>query len=260
MFCLHKNGNSSLRPAIHSAFDCKPKTAAWILPAAFAEGHSQVKNQPLWEFSALCVSPSRNAEIVLHPRTASPAPQNAGWAGKLGGRSHRCVLHDSLTISPSEKRSIADPPRQPLLPLIQTVAAPHFRLESLWALAKIVVGMDGLIQLPVEGRSEMLQMQHRPAGGERRLELCLLNAAIRNIHSFGWPGLGSRCAESKAELKAELDLWIACSPNSSFYIPERCWCRGMTAVSEAILYSTLSELGTLLCFSFLCLQLDFPSN
>lgn len=43
------------------------------------------------------------------------------------------------------------------------------------------------------------------AGGERRLELCLLNAAISDIHPFG-PGLGSRCAKSKAELKAELDL------------------------------------------------------
>lgn len=49
----------------------------------------------------------------------------------------------------------------------------------------------------------MLQIRQRLAGGERRLELCLLNAAISNIHPSG-SGLGSTCAKSKAELKAGL--------------------------------------------------------
>lgn len=158
------------------------------------------------------------------------------WEAGLGSsdRGHRCVLHDSLAVSPSDKRSIAAAPRQPLVSLIQTVAAPHFQLESLGVWPGLWWKWMGSSSCLLRAQSDAADRQ-RLAGGERRLELsCWMQPLGTSILLDR--GLGSRCAKSKAELKTESDLLS----KLQFLLSERCWWRGMTAVNKAALCSTLN--------------------
>lgn len=153
-----KNGNNSLRPAIESqTLIVNPKLQHEFLQVLLPGASTGKEPTSLRIPNLLCLTQQECRDCFAPQDCISSSPkcqlcrdsERLGW--ELGDRSHRCVLHDTFAISPSEKRSIAAPPRQPLASLIQIVAAPHFRLESLWALAVIVVVIDGLIQLPIKG-------------------------------------------------------------------------------------------------------------
>lgn len=57
----------------------------------------------------------------------------------------------------------------------------------------------------------MLQILQRLAGGDRRLELCLLNAAISNIHPFG-PGQDVLTAKQNQKLSWICELPVLQTP------------------------------------------------